>query len=51
MKVVVVVSDLADADWKLGVHVTGNVLSGTINTVLGVTESRKTLGIPVSLYQ
>lgn len=51
MKVVVVVSDLADADGELGVHVTGNVLRGAINAVPGVTESWETLGVPVKLYQ
>lgn len=46
VKVVVVVSDLADANWELGVHVTGDVLGRSINTVLGVSESRQALGVP-----
>lgn len=48
MKVVVVVSDLTNADWQLGVHVLSNGLRGWVYIVFGVREGRQALGVPIA---
>lgn len=49
VEVVVVVRNLADANWELGVHVLSNGLRGWVHVVLGVGERWKALGVPESL--